>query len=107
MSLGTAPNPSRARRNSSRPGPYIETRIADFGPERAIFESNFPVDKGSCRSAALWRAFKRVSPPVVPPARKRPRCEAGRRNFTGWDGCGVVRNRRQRQESLIEPIAAA
>ncbi|HKM71561.1 MAG TPA: hypothetical protein VJX94_16150 [Stellaceae bacterium] len=43
MSLGTAPNPSRA------PGPYIETRIADFGPERAIFESNFPVDKGSCR----------------------------------------------------------
>ena len=28
--------------------PYIETCIAAFGPERAMFESNFPVDKGSC-----------------------------------------------------------
>ena len=27
--------------------PYIETCIAAFGPERAMFESNFPVDKGS------------------------------------------------------------
>ncbi len=27
--------------------PYIETCIAAFGAERAMFESNFPVDKGS------------------------------------------------------------
>jgi predicted TIM-barrel fold metal-dependent hydrolase len=41
--------------------PYIETCVAAFGPERAMFESNFPVDKGSCGYAALWNAFKRIT----------------------------------------------
>ena len=41
--------------------PYIETCIAAFGPERAMFESNFPVDKGSCGYAVLWNAFKRIT----------------------------------------------
>ncbi len=41
--------------------PYIETCIAAFGPQRAMFESNFPVDKGSCGYAALWNAFKRIA----------------------------------------------
>ena len=41
--------------------PYIETCIASFGPDRAMFESNFPVDKGSCGYAALWNAFKRIT----------------------------------------------
>jgi predicted TIM-barrel fold metal-dependent hydrolase len=41
--------------------PYIETCIAAFGPERAMFESNFPVDKGSCSYMALWNAFKRIA----------------------------------------------
>jgi predicted TIM-barrel fold metal-dependent hydrolase len=41
--------------------PYIEACIAAFGPERAMFESNFPVDKGSCGYAELWNAFKRIA----------------------------------------------
>ena len=41
--------------------PYIETCIAAFGPQREMFESNFPVDKGSCGYAALWNAFKRIA----------------------------------------------
>jgi L-fuconolactonase len=41
--------------------PCIETCIAAFGPERAMFESNFPVDKGSCSYAALWNAFKHIA----------------------------------------------
>jgi L-fuconolactonase len=41
--------------------PYIEACIAGFGPERAMFESNFPVDKGSCGYVALWNAFKRIA----------------------------------------------
>jgi predicted TIM-barrel fold metal-dependent hydrolase len=41
--------------------PYIETCIAAFGPQRAMFESNFPVDKGSCGYAAVWNAFKRIA----------------------------------------------
>ena len=41
--------------------PYIETCIAAFGPARAMFESNFPVDKGSCGYTALWNAFKHIA----------------------------------------------
>jgi L-fuconolactonase len=41
--------------------PYIETCIAAFGPERAMFESNFPVDKGSGSYHVFWNAFKRIA----------------------------------------------
>jgi len=41
--------------------PYIETAITDFGTERCMFESNFPVDKGSCSYPILWNAFKRLA----------------------------------------------
>jgi predicted TIM-barrel fold metal-dependent hydrolase len=41
--------------------PYIETCIEAFGAERAMFESNFPVDKVSCSYAVLWNAFKRLA----------------------------------------------
>jgi predicted TIM-barrel fold metal-dependent hydrolase len=40
--------------------PYIETCIEAFGPERSMFESNFPVDKGTCSYQVLWNAFKRI-----------------------------------------------
>jgi len=32
-----------------------------FGPNRCMFESNFPVDKVSCSYAVLWNAFKRLA----------------------------------------------
>jgi L-fuconolactonase len=41
--------------------PYIETCIEAFGPERCMFESNFPVDMGSCSYATLWNAFKHLA----------------------------------------------
>jgi len=41
--------------------PYVETAIECFGADRAMFESNFPVDKGSCSYTTLWNAFKRLS----------------------------------------------
>ena len=41
--------------------PYIETCIEAFGPSRCMFESNFPVDIGSCSYAVLWNALKRVA----------------------------------------------
>jgi L-fuconolactonase len=41
--------------------PYIETCIEAFGPERAMFESNFPVDKGSGSYHVFWNAFKRLA----------------------------------------------
>ncbi|MGH7103048.1 MAG: amidohydrolase family protein, partial [Acetobacteraceae bacterium] len=41
--------------------PCVETCLAAFGARRAMFESNFPVDKGSCGYAVLWNAFKRIA----------------------------------------------
>ncbi len=41
--------------------PFVETCIEAFGPERCMFESNFPVDKRSCSYAVLWNAFKRLA----------------------------------------------
>ena len=41
--------------------PYIETCIDAFGADRCMFESNFPVDLGSCSYATLWNAFKRIA----------------------------------------------
>jgi L-fuconolactonase len=38
--------------------PYIETCIQLFGVNRCMFESNFPVDMGSCSYSVLWNAFK-------------------------------------------------
>ena len=39
-------------------GPFIETAIEAFGPQRCMFESNFPPDKQSCGYVELWNAFK-------------------------------------------------
>jgi L-fuconolactonase len=40
--------------------PYIEACIAAFGPERRMFESNFPPDGVSSSYAVVWNAFKRL-----------------------------------------------
>ncbi len=38
--------------------PYVEPVIQAFGPGRCMFESNFPVDRGTCPYDVLWNAFK-------------------------------------------------
>jgi L-fuconolactonase len=38
--------------------PYLDACIEAFGAERCMFESNFPVDLGSCDYDVLWNAFK-------------------------------------------------
>jgi len=38
--------------------PYVETCIEAFGTSRCMFESNFPVDKGSYSYAVFWNACK-------------------------------------------------
>ncbi|MBI0535223.1 amidohydrolase [Roseomonas sp. KE2513] len=38
--------------------PYLETCVEAFGAVRCMFESNFPVDKGSTGYVVLWNAFK-------------------------------------------------
>ena len=41
--------------------PYIETCIEAFGPDRAMFESNYPVDRWGATYPILWNAFKRIT----------------------------------------------
>lgn len=41
--------------------PYIETCIEAFGPERCMFESNFPPDRDSGSYGATWNAFKIIA----------------------------------------------
>jgi predicted TIM-barrel fold metal-dependent hydrolase len=41
--------------------PYIETCIEAFGPSRAMFESNYPVDRWGASYPVLWNAFKRLA----------------------------------------------
>jgi len=41
--------------------PYIETCIEAFGAGRCMFESNFPVDKGSYAYPVFWNACKRLA----------------------------------------------
>ena len=41
--------------------PYIETCIEAFGSDRAMFESNYPVDRWGATYPVLWNAFKRIT----------------------------------------------
>ena len=41
--------------------PYIETCIEAFGASRAMFESNYPVDRWGASYPVLWNTFKRLA----------------------------------------------
>jgi len=41
--------------------PYFEFCIEQFGVNRCMFESNFPVDKESYSYTVMWNAFKRIA----------------------------------------------
>ncbi len=41
--------------------PYYLYAIEAFGPERCMFESNFPVDKECVSYRTLWNTFKRIA----------------------------------------------
>ena len=41
--------------------PYYDHTLACFGPDRCMFESNFPVDRLSVGYRVLWNAFKKIS----------------------------------------------
>ena len=41
--------------------PYYEHCIEEFGVNRCMFESNFPVDNVSTSYTVLWNAFKRIT----------------------------------------------
>ena len=55
----TTPPTSEALEEVTRP--YYEHTIEQFGTDRCMFESNFPVDKLSCSYGVLWNSFKRLT----------------------------------------------
>ncbi|MDA1076565.1 MAG: amidohydrolase family protein [Proteobacteria bacterium] len=48
----------------------IQYAIETFGPDRCMFESNFPVDKRGAGYGVLWNAYKRIAS-AYSPAEKR------------------------------------
>jgi predicted TIM-barrel fold metal-dependent hydrolase len=42
-------------------GGFVRRCIEMFGPDRCMFESNFPVDRASFSYVVLWNAFKRMA----------------------------------------------
>jgi len=50
-------------------GDELRWCIDTFGPDRCMFESNFPVDAESCSYVVLWNAFKKVSTGYSAPER--------------------------------------
>jgi predicted TIM-barrel fold metal-dependent hydrolase len=56
----TLPTPATSVELAQRWAPWMQTCIEAFGAERCMFESNFPVDKGSYSYTTCWNAFKRL-----------------------------------------------
>ena len=48
---------------------YYEHCINNFGVDRCMFESNFPVDRESVSYGVLWNAFKKMTASLTPGAR--------------------------------------
>jgi predicted TIM-barrel fold metal-dependent hydrolase len=55
------PAPPTSQELAQAWGPYVQTCIEAFGPARAMFESNFPVDKSCCSYRVMWNTFKRLA----------------------------------------------
>ena len=55
-----ADKPPRSEQLADAWSPYFLACIEAFGVGRAMFASNFPVEKAACSYPVLWNAFKRV-----------------------------------------------
>jgi predicted TIM-barrel fold metal-dependent hydrolase len=56
-----AARPPDSRALAEAFAPYFDFCLRQFGVERCMFESNFPVDRLSCSYTVLWNAFKRLA----------------------------------------------
>lgn len=55
------PNPPSSEELADYWGAELRFCIDTFGPDRCMFESNFPVDRSSCNYVTLWNCFKIVA----------------------------------------------
>jgi predicted TIM-barrel fold metal-dependent hydrolase len=63
--------------------PYIETCIAAFGPDRAMFESTSRSTRAAAATPRCGTPSSR-SPPAVPPPKKQRSSPAPQLGFTAW-----------------------
>ena len=61
LGLDEGREPPSSERLAAACRPYVETCIEAFGASRAMFESNFPVDKASYSYPVFWNACKRLA----------------------------------------------
>jgi predicted TIM-barrel fold metal-dependent hydrolase len=59
----TADRPPTSDEFVAAQGRYFEHTIECFGPDRCMFESNFPVDRMSLSYPVLWNALKKIAAP--------------------------------------------
>ena len=62
-------------------GSYFHHAIRCFGPDRCMFESNFPVDSVSISYAILWNAFKLIAADYDTPGRQALLARTARRVY--------------------------
>ncbi len=62
-------------------GGYFHHAIRCFGPERCLFESNFPVDSVSLSYGTLWNAYKLIAMDYGSAARRALLAETARRVY--------------------------
>ncbi len=62
-------------------GEWHRHMIDCFGPERCMFESNFPVDRTAVSYSVLWNAFKKISSNLDLEARRSLFSETARRVY--------------------------
>ena len=55
------PKPPTSEELAAATRDYYLHAIDCFGPKRAMFESNFPVDRSATSYAVLWNSFKRIA----------------------------------------------
>lgn len=70
--------------------PYVETCIEAFGTRRAMFESNFPVDRLSCSYMVLWNAFKKLTCGASPSEREDLFSKTASRTYALQIGSGAL-----------------
>jgi L-fuconolactonase len=65
----TAPQPATSDEFVAAQRRYYERTIEVFGPERCMFESNFPVDRFSLSYPVVWNGFKKMTQGFSPTER--------------------------------------
>lgn len=61
MDATDQPRPNSSEETARLQRDHLLTTIDLFGPERAMFESNFPVDMRAISYTLVWNSFKRVT----------------------------------------------